>query len=335
MENANFVNKKLLVFGLSLIALVSMIHAESIDISYPSVNYGESFEVNIKVSNFSGIYDTKIDILGDGKRIAKIYNNNKWQTTYNYILKAIDDSESSYSFVLNVTEKFNGNGEINIIFRKNSKLYKFGPYDININYENKSNSESDYVQVEKEKTILDINSEDEIDINKEFEAEIIADNLEEENYDLKVYVEYDGKIISQIYDKNLEKWKSGNYYVENIFEGPGKKRDKLKLRISEKNYTGEANIIAKLRKSEGSQVANANMNIELKRIIENKTNVILNQSDDKKTIEKEIIYLNPKDINTIKIWKSNTQYIKEYSIYFFTFFCLVIILIFIIKKWRI
>src|SRR3989344_1819981 len=48
--------------------------------------------------------------------------------------------------------------------------------------------------------------------------------------------------------------------------------------------------------------------------------------------EEKIINLGGKDIKTKQVYKSKTQYIKEYAIYGFALFCVFVIIILIIKK---
>lgn len=175
------------------------------------------------------------------------------------------------------------------------------------------------------------------EVGKDFEVNITAFNLNG-SYDVKVYLEDNGTIISEIYDVN---WKSGSYYVNNFFNGTGNKSGSLKLRLQKKyeNFTGEAAIYGKIRNN-NKIIDEFSDNItvikEEETIIEKDSNdESLNGSLDLENIETEssIIRLNePKDIKSAEIWKSKTQYIKEYAIYGFTLLCVIIIILLLIRK---
>lgn len=64
------------------------------------------------------------------------------------------------------------------------------------------------------------------------------------------------------------------------------------------------------------------------------SNVIKQETENKEVSEEaEIIKLNnPQNIKSQEIWKSKTQYIKEYSIYGFAVFCVFVIILLVIKN---
>jgi len=177
------------------------------------------------------------------------------------------------------------------------------------------------------------------EVGKDFEVNVKAFNLNG-SYDIKIYLEDNGTIISEIYDVN---WKSGSYYVNNFFNETGNKSGSLKLRLQKKyeNFTGEAAIYGKIRNNDkiiDEFSDNITVIKEEETIIEKDSNdESLNGSLDLENIEtaSSIIRLNePKDIKSAEIWKSKIQYIKEYAIYGFALLCVIVIILLLIRKWK-
>lgn len=121
----------------TLLLLLPLISAQNISINYNNPSYaGKETEFFIELINFPiDNYDLKIDILQDGKRIGRIFNEGVWKSTNYYINDAI---ESSGKFYLNFSET----GEANITIKLRSsdgKIYAFENYTINIlEYEEKN-----------------------------------------------------------------------------------------------------------------------------------------------------------------------------------------------------
>lgn len=206
---------------------------------------------------------------------------------------------------------------------------------------NTNQTQQNQTQINNTKEYIELYAKNEMENGKEIEIEIKAYNLEEK-YDLKVYIEDNGKIISEIYDENNSKWKSGTYYLDDIFSGTGNKSAIVKIRIDEnsKDFDGEVDIIAKIRKSGTSNIldeVNDIIIINQKATEENNQMITGNviETLEKENLTKNVIRLNnknEKDIKTQEIWKSKTQYIKEYSLYGFALFCVVVIILLIIKR---
>ena len=102
---------------------VSLVFAEeTIVFNFPSsVNYGESFNVDLTLNNFTTeIYDIKIDIINNyGDRIGEIYDGNSWQSTNYFVNEIIDTSSSnSSSFSLNITERYEGIANLTVKVRE-------------------------------------------------------------------------------------------------------------------------------------------------------------------------------------------------------------------------
>jgi len=190
---------------------------------------------------------------------------------------------------------------------------------------------------------LDWQDED-ILAGEEFELEVSVFNLENYDYDLKIWIEEDGQTISERYDENSEEWKSGYYYLEEFFEGTGDKKKEVLIRLDEdnKDFNGDTRIYVKLRKG-STNILDYDKKIE---ILEPKeTNVEINSFEGTSSstlgpITGEVIKLSSqseksttvsaKAENSI-IYKSKNEYIKEYIGYAFAFVCVIIIILLLIK----
>ena len=178
---------------------------------------------------------------------------------------------------------------------------------------------------------------------EEFEVEIRAYNLKNGSYDIKIAISFvnNDTIISETYDNG--EWKSSNYYVENFFNNSWNKSGIVKLRIKKEYeyFYGEINITAKLRKN-GNIVAEIINKTEIlkKQVIQEIDNSINQTSNAETNAENmSIIKLNSKDIKSQNIsenktYRTKTQLIKEYGIYGFALFCVFVIIILIINKFR-
>ena len=155
---------------------------------------------------------------------------------------------------------------------------------------NTQNPVQNNTQNQEDSISLDMDwNEDDIVNGNEFEIEVSAENLKDEKYNIKVWIEFEDKntIISDRYGEDSgggEMWKSGSYYVYNLFKGPGDETEKVNLRIREnyKDFNGDAKIFLKLSTGE-----------EVSKDIE-----ILEKEEDKVAEEKEVVK------------KNNTQEIK-------------------------
>ncbi len=319
-----------------------------------NINYPVPFEINLTLINFSGTYDVKIDVFNSSDRLSEIYNSGeeKWQSTFNYINQVINSSETdSYLFLLNITKIYSGLGNITLKLRNSSGIFEFNE-KINISYINMTQNNSDNENNEtKENTVnekevyLEIDyDEDDLINQQEFEIEINAFNLEGD-YNLKIWVEFENNtIISDRYDEEEEKWKSGRYYLYEFLTGKGNKSKDVLLKIREDYEDYEGGAILKIKIQDIGILAEENI-IILENEKEDKItgNIIISNSNkknnEKESKEKkdEIIYLNSisKDIksqnNNLKEYKSKTQYIKEYSIYGFALFCVLIIVLLLMR----
>lgn len=195
---------------------------------------------------------------------------------------------------------------------------------------------------------LDWDEEDIIN-GEDFEIEIKASNLKSGEYDVKIYItpEKDNEVISDIYDEEDGKWKSGTYYSGESLSGPGIKSEAISVRIKDKykNFSGDAKIIAKIRKfGVSSIVAQVEKDIEVLEKEEKEEsaeekkdteNSVVNAAETEFVEQaKEVIRLGggkkplEQKIENAKapvIYESASEKIKKYSVY-----ALNLVLIFII-----
>lgn len=98
--------------------------------------------------------------------------------------------------------------------------------------------------------LIILNYEDNNPINKDISIEVVASNLQSSSYDVKISIENEGTVLSNIYDIKEEKWKSSVYYLNNAFSGTSFTGNfSLKIKEDKKDFRGEAEIIVKLRNS--------------------------------------------------------------------------------------
>ena len=182
---------------------------------------------------------------------------------------------------------------------------------------------------------------DEIINNKEFEIKVKVRDLEDEKYDVKIWIEEKGEIISERYDEEKEEWRSGNYYIDDLFDEEGDSSIYVRIRLKEdyKDFEGKSEVFARLRK--GSSTIDS-FEDEI-RILKGEENL-----DEEGDQDIEVISYYEDDNEAIKlgaekgeeensiIYKSKNEYIKEAAIYGFALLCIMIIVVLIIKriKWQ-
>jgi len=357
--------KKWLEFGISLfnllilIFLINLVSAQNISVDFPSeVSYGGVFKVNLTLIGFnSDVYDVKIDITNSsGQRIAKIWDGSRWQSTYYYVNNIINTSEqNSSSFLLNITEIYNGTADMEIRV-KNGEIGTFSNYVLDVSYqEEPEQNQADQNQTqngieedEEQEIYLEAKWEESKIVNgDEFEIEIKAFNLKNQDYNVKVYITFEDNdtIISDRYDEEKDEWKSGMFYVDNLFSGPGNKSKDILLRIRDgyKEFVGNATLKIKIEDEDyifenNIEILEKNEGIKKEKIEENEKTNSLKETENA-GLENQVIKLNnPKDIkireNYKTAYKSKTQLIREYAIYGFALFCVFVIIVLLIRGYE-
>lgn len=151
------------------------------------------------------------------------------------------------------------------VFLNNPNKYQILKRKSNaLGFQDTNNNKEDFYLVEKENVFEKINFEQkpkisllapkENPINKEFEVKILISSPKKGIYDLKVAIEKDDKIISEIFNEKEEKWISSHYYLKGFFDGSATEK-MVKIRIKEEsiNSLGEAGIVVRIRENENNK----------------------------------------------------------------------------------
>jgi len=87
-------------------------------------------------------------------------------------------------------------------------------------------------------------------INKEIEVGLSASNLKNTSYDVKISIENGTTTLSEIFNEKENKWQNSYNYLTEVFSGTSFSGDfKLKIKPTENNFRGEADIFARVRES--------------------------------------------------------------------------------------
>lgn len=180
----------------------------------------------------------------------------------------------------------------------------------------------------------------EVSFGEEFSVDLELLDFSEGFYDVKIDVLVGGLRVSEI--ENSGEWKSTNYYVLKSIS-PGEMIE-FNLNITKKFWdddpeSSEANITVKIRNSAGGVTSYSGyvLEIELSDFEEEseEEDEDLEEDEDREEdedleeeeikeeikISEEVITAEPIRLEKdIKTWKSRTRYIKEYSLYGFTLF---------------
>jgi len=209
-------------------------------------------------------------------------------------------------------------------------------------------------QTNEEGIHIDIEFDEKKIINgEEFKIKIKAYNLKSQTYNFKIWIreEDNEEIISDRYgEDNDEKevWKSGNYYIYNLFKGSGDKTKSVKLRIREndEDFKGDAEICFKIQGASESEDCESIEILEKEEEVNKnntkETKTITNSSKLTNSISGEVIKLgspeskktitnNQKNINNV-IYESKNEKMKKYTIFGFAGLCLSLAILLLFNK---
>jgi len=203
---------------------------------------------------------------------------------------------------------------------------------------------------------LDWDEEDIIN-GEEFDIEIKAEGLQDKEYDVKIWIQFDnGTIISDRYDEEKDEWKSGKYYVNNFFKGPGNKTEEISLRVRDdyEDFKGNVRIYFKIRdvdeidekikileKEENEEDSEEKQEkTETNNELLEKHNEILEKVKEYRETTGNVIRIGSskqhkgtEDIKTQNtIYESKTELIKKYAVFGFALLCLAFAVLVIFKK---
>lgn len=336
------------LFTISIANIFLISAEENITFSSPyQVIEEDEFDLTISLNNFNeDNYDIKFGILDGTKNIAQRLWNGEWKSTNFWMEDAINTSENNQNtFKLKINKDYYGTREIIVKIRSTSDfVWEFDKNYVNVSSNNqnnnKENDQSDSTETEG-KIYVELNwDEKKIKNYKEFGIEINIFNLKDEEYDIKIWIEdNEDNTISDRYDYENEDWKSGIFYLNNLFKGPGNETEEIDIKLREQysDFEGDAKIFFKIRNgleiSEDIEILKKKIIEEPKLVEIEDTNVLISED---KPIAKEVIKLGSKK-NTASEnlkteysteYESKTEIIKKYSIYFFALLCAVICVLF-------
>jgi hypothetical protein len=86
--------------------------------------------------------------------------------------------------------------------------------------------------------------------NEEVEVLVSISNLKNAPYDLKISIEKEKNVLSEIYNEKEGKWQDSFYYLKNLFSGPSFE-GKFKLRMKKEFlfFEGDAEIVTRIREN--------------------------------------------------------------------------------------
>lgn len=355
-----------ILIGMFIIFLIPLVLAEEIELNYPdSVIVGEEFNVVVKLIDFNeDVYDIKFEIKEGSSNIAERYDDG-WRSTYYYANDFIDISKKDEETIkLKIVNDYEGLKDFKVKLKDSSnKVFTFESYVLNIGVDTSNNSSEEDNPSEgnnstptgggsnSEDIYYQFNWDDEDIINgEEFRIEVDVFNLEDEFYDARLWIEFEDNdtIISEMYDDKGNEWKSGNYYTNELFDGPGDESESIKIRIKEiyRDYYGDAKIFFRLRDEEeidgNIEILEKKVEEENAEVVENKVTGKVTSDSSKELIEeylerdaeKGTIRLGQKseDLKAENtIYESKTSTIKKVSIYAFIIFIIALV---VLVVWR-
>lgn len=345
--------KKLQVFGISLfillaicfISLVSAIMINEVELNPEGTDTGKEWielysnsEVNLFGFSIKNYDNNTINLSGIFSGFYLVNLSSQWLDNSNEKVFLLANGT-----IIDETMILNDNYDDNRSWQFCSGNWIFT--DSTPGIENFCLQQNQTQQNQTSDTYLELDYDKTVRNGEVFKIKVKAFNLLNKDYDVKVYIEDNETLLSEIYDDNEEEWKSGIYYIDTVFSGSGNKSESLRLRIMERygDFVGDVKVKAKIRISGvDSVIAEIEDDIEIEKKIAEEIMQDSSESSEKEEevaergITGSVIKLNqPKDINMInnnQTYKSTTQYIKEYGIYGFALFCVFVIIILLIKN---
>jgi len=238
----------LLIFAVIILGGIIFGQEGEIVLGYPAtVVFSQPFNISISLNNFEeGVYDAKFELVNESKNIGKRYYEDTWKSTNYWMEGAINTSQgNTKEFLVMISELYEGthNFSVKVRGQTGSIVEQQGVWTINgrNTSENETTNQAPRIRFEWD--------EDTIKNGDEFLVTVNVLYLEDKSYDVRIWIDDDGTVISDRYDPAEENWKSGMFYLDNFMHGPDEEEKKIKLRIREgyKDFSGDARIFFKLR----------------------------------------------------------------------------------------
>jgi hypothetical protein len=232
-----------------------------ISLNFPrEVFANQEFKVSLSVSDLENeTYDIKISILrisdeSEQKRtISEIsQTGEEWQDSWKFLPKVFTGTSFSGDFKLRISDKyqdFKGEAEILAKLRQSNNKKVVTEFKDKLRIKEAERIESEIVtpppSLPPQLTLsYPLNSP----VNKEINIALSASNLKNSTYDVKISIEKDGKILSEIFNEKENKWQSSFYYLKEVFSGNSYSGN-FRLRIKSSEFRGEADLTARLRET--------------------------------------------------------------------------------------
>lgn len=111
--------------------------------------------------------------------------------------------------------------------------------------------EAVFAQTKKPKILLSF--PESFKANEEIEVLVSVSNLKNVSYDIKIAIEKEKEILSDVYNEKEKRWQSSLYYLKNLISGPSfEGKFKLRLKKNFSHFEGEAEILVRIRESSKS-----------------------------------------------------------------------------------
>lgn len=359
----------ILIFCLILINNISA--EESINLEYiDPVEPMQEFDLIINFNDFpKSSYDLKIEIKEGNTNIAEKYWEGEWKSTYYWIYDAIDTNNAESLIIsMRIEDGYIGDYEIIVKIKDGIEREFSGNFitvreiiEEEVDEEEESNGDEPYFEISWD--------EDEIINGEEFEILVKGYDLEDRDYNLKLWIEKEDEnvVISDRYDESEESWKSGRYYLNEIISGPGDKEETIKLRIksSYSDYNDYATIFLKSNDNDIEVVEEDIIILELNEEEDEEDEIIEEEVDGEEEIEEVVTVSKTKAVsgniirlnsvkedkennddesedkvseeildkeNTEIIYESDNEIIKKYSVYGFTILLAFFVILLIFNK---
>jgi len=135
-----------------------------------------------------------------------------------------------------------------------------------------------------------------VDTNEEIEVFASVSNLKAVSYDLKISIEKDGKVLSEVYNEKEKKWQNSLYYMKNFFSGPFFQGNfKLRIKKDFLFFDGDAEIIFKIRESGKSSFVQQRGKIKILKPEVKKWEIEFKKEMEAKISQDSLIIKNKKD----------------------------------------
>ena len=212
-------NSRCLALIFLTLYLTILVYASEIDLDYPSIINTEDFSINLTLKDFpDDNYDIKIDILGNGERVANIFDSGSgYKSTYYYIDKGIKNGEIGQSFIFKLTESYIGKINIDVKIRDSKdKTFSFKDYSSEINTITSNTIDKNEIKEENKVVTKEKSEENQTTGNQEeISVESVIEHTQDDQINEIIYLKSSPQDIKNQDDKSkIEVSKSKNEKIK-------------------------------------------------------------------------------------------------------------------------